>query len=88
LNIFNLQNPIEKCDLVHKRQKQFHVCAFQLMQTEGSYFSRQVVAAFECYMRVSNSDPACSLGACGFWREGAWHLVSDVFDFQTGFPAL
>lgn len=56
-------------------KKQFQVCAFQLMQTEGSYFSTQVVVAFECYTRVSDLAPA--LGPLGFGegKVGIWSLM-------------
>lgn len=75
MNVFNLQNPIEKCCLVRGGKKQFQVCAFQLMQTEGSYFPTQVVVAFECYTRVSDLDSAWGPLGFGKGKVGIWSLM-------------
>lgn len=57
-------NPIENCDLVKTEAKRIpHLC---ILADRGKLFLQTGIASSECYMRVSDLDPACSLEAFRF----------------------
>ena len=76
LKVFNLQNTIEKCDLVHRGNRIPHLC-FSIDAGRGKLLLQTDCCCFGMYMRVSNLDLTYSLGAFGLrmGEDGIWTPV-------------